>query len=156
MNHQLKDLIDRTVADYGCGIKRPIWRGVDERESAIVSAHADVWHSVVETATMSDARQVIMSMEEMIASPCSIPFEEYFSVYPPEKNRRFAACVNRYSIIAYVVEGGIEGIYLHIEDWDWRDSAAGRQLIFIGKTLNEKWRTEMWQMAGRIQWVLSR
>lgn len=156
MKQALKDLIDLCVKETGMGWRKHCWQGNDWRESAIVSGHVEALRMYIEKATMHEVVQVALSMERMIAFPGEIAFEEYMSTWTLlDGNKRFLDAVNRYDIIAYVVEGGSEGIYLHVDEWNWRDSKE-RKSIITGKTLNERWRTELWQVAGRIQFLLSR
>jgi hypothetical protein len=68
------------------------------------------------------------------------------ALWPSEWSRRATA--------VFVVTGGSEGLYLHVEVIDGKTGA--RKLLVLGKTLNcsrERW-TECWASAGRIARLL--
>ena len=79
-------------------------------------------------------------------------WDEYFSLL--ERNYRNLPWPDDYwGVAVYVVTGGSEGYYLHV---DILDNKGKREMIFLGKTLDSRtgnW-LRCWESAARIAWML--
>jgi len=94
-----------------------------------------------------DTRLEVGKVCELLADEKSV-WDEYLSVADsmnPESYKRKWPDGYRW-IAVYVVTGGSEGMYLHV---DVIYQGGARELVLLGKTLTN-WRPELWESAGRI------